>query len=1105
MLMQSSPAGERPLRNREASTECCRAPLLKVGPLQDGEGSPKQRWGRGVEKRGSRGVGAGEGTAPIQYYSFIFAAPPEAMGAQKVEKAEIIVLASPVMGIILAVLPGLLSVCAALPRLNIDRVLSCRGPLTDCPGAFEVPAETLSTATDCSVLDDPAECDQEQEPDDADADDKLLRGLGRRRPQDDHVPSAEKFQLKHSVHPVLSAPRVAVDYDGDGAEVVILDGDQSHSHETNADGALVISRWQWSVNNTTMSDGKREIHSASLPLGRHWVRLKVHDSSRPSKQEEVGTYVDVVRPDKVPGVQVWLYSPNVADNPSIEKMLHKSPEDLAKELTPSFVGKSFTSFSIPVDQKSGNLAGSGLSKNVMANVRAKIVLDESINPDGEVTVELPGVTKAAILINGLPVKSGEAISLPTNTTADFDVRFGLSDRATDVPSVEVNRKAVEAFAADDVVADGVRVFHDETAMKPHINAITPKHAPVGETKSVTITGAGFIMPQDSKALRVVIGGRNESLIPTQVSPTRIKVDMPATHAEHTYGVSVASSRGNSNWAEFKVSAASSSMPEIKFHPPTAIRTKARPTAGAWGVDNRFYMGSMEGLIEVYDFDMDYNVKKKQTLKVIDEKYPGDTILGIRADPYSDPEKQHLYVAHSNLGAAGGNDCEVTKKHGMVFPGRISRITGPDYTRIEKVVTNLPAANKGGLGPNGIDFSLDGDLFWAQASVGNGGPPVCFLGGLQDSPLTASVNRAQFRRPDYTPDIDYVWKNTTGMIAKGLANKRAPNDQREASSYSIAPWVKGIEWYAAGFHNPFSIVWTTDGELWTTTNGLTGGNAWDTTQIPEYIKRMQEGSCAWPECQPPAKFRKSVDRVTGPLNYKDYGGYPNPARALEGDERQWYYFSAADPPNPMIYKQGFAVDSSVNGITEFRGNCFNGQLKGDLLAQQWDKKTYRLDRPKPGEKRQTTLSVLTGKLKGLTLNYGPQCAVISVDFTAFSIKVMRPDDEAAKKTDQPLVYDINRWRASPEYDQTLHIGGANFNKKGRKATKLTIGGRTCDIKTQSDGEIRCVLPSAAKGDFPRGFQAIDVSFSDGTKGHLDDAFIYLKPGMGLESNRDTKDG
>ena len=59
----------------------------------------------------------------------------------------------------------------------------------------------------------------------------------------------------------------------------------------------------------------------------------------------------------------------------------------------------------------------------------------------------------------------------------------------------------------------------------------------------------------------------------------------------------------------------------------------RPTTAAWGPDNRLYVGTVSGLIQIYTFDDDYNVIDTQTVETVQNQEESTSILGIAFNPF----------------------------------------------------------------------------------------------------------------------------------------------------------------------------------------------------------------------------------------------------------------------------------------------------------------------------------------------------------------------------------------------------------------------------------------------------------------------------------------
>ncbi len=130
-------------------------------------------------------------------------------------------------------------------------------------------------------------------------------------------------------------------------------------------------------------------------------------------------------------------------------------------------------------------------------------------------------------------------------------------------------------------------------------------------------------------------------------------------------------------------------------------------------------------------------------------------------------------------------------------------------------------------------------------------------------------------------------------------------------------------FAPGLRNPWDIIWTTRGKLYTTDNGANAnfGN-FSTSATTEGPARDVEDE----------------------INYIVQGHYYGHANRNRGryDPRQNVYHLPTDPTTATGYNGSpmATIASSSDGIDEYRATTFNSQMRGNSLVQHWKGSLYR---------------------------------------------------------------------------------------------------------------------------------------------------------------------
>jgi len=529
------------------------------------------------------------------------------------------------------------------------------------------------------------------------------------------------------------------------------------------------------------------------------------------------------------------------------------------------------------------------------------------------------------------------------------------------------------------------------------------------------------------------------------------------------------------------------------------------------------MSDIGGGIRSLKFTSNSEVEEGSMIEIntIMDKYPGHAITGFGFDPFEDPENPAIYVAHAPMFYWQNGDCFSPESDYAEFIGVLSKLTGPpDFKNHEVVVDGLPMSNHD-HGINGVSFDNSGNLFFPIGAMTNMGWPVCILGGLPESHYSSAVVKVELRNPKRTKTLEWVDYFTRELIEE-------PN-QVVADNYDVAPWVTGIYPYSFGFRNAYDTVYTTGGQLWVSQNGWNEGyglaingpppsgceyDGWDKSSYASAERGMNPFWKGEEKCLPVlADDWTDPDRIFETF-FNAYHGLPNAARARNmGDDRQWYVKDANAPHDPPKFYQGYSWESSTNGIAEFRGNCFAGAMRGDLLGAKWNGWIYRVDIPYLPEEEGEDVYISHlegGEVAGLEVVYGPGCSILTLDYTYNHLKHIMADDEDAKSNAGPTAYDITPWRGNYIYEQKVIIGGYNFNGEGktkpdnpRKATKFVIQGVDCTIVSQTDTRIEGVIPAVEQPAHVEELVDVIVHFDDGTKTVLPDSWLWANPGPALE--------
>ena len=265
--------------------------------------------------------------------------------------------------------------------------------------------------------------------------------------------------------------------------------------------------------------------------------------------------------------------------------------------------------------------------------------------------------------------------------------------------------------------------------------------------------------------------------------------------------------------------------EIKFDIKDLGINIGGKTTATWGPDGRLYVGTRGGTIEAYTFDDNYNITNTQTISTL-EGLSNNNILGIAFNPFeNDGSELKIYVSHSELEA---NKYTYPSQGGSGFnklvdfspySGEVSVISGANFSQRETLVDNIGVSNHD-HGVNGLAFDGNGDLLITVGSNTNAGVADDDIGGLDESPFTAAILKAEITKPNFNGNIQYQLP-ADWVAPEGLQISDPVDSQGFGGIVDVAPGVD-VSVYAPGLRNPYDLVYTTKGIVYATENNANSG-------------------------------------------------------------------------------------------------------------------------------------------------------------------------------------------------------------------------------------------------------------------------------------------
>jgi glucose/arabinose dehydrogenase len=309
---------------------------------------------------------------------------------------------------------------------------------------------------------------------------------------------------------------------------------------------------------------------------------------------------------------------------------------------------------------------------------------------------------------------------------------------------------------------------------------------------------------------------------------------------------------------------------------------------------------------------------------------GRQLTGIEVAGTADQPVIYAVTTDPRMGGGpSGADLPIDSNSGV-----LSRLTrdGGRWQRTD-LVRGLPRSGENHAGNGLVLDRATSRLYLAQGGNTNDGAPSKQFAfrteyALSGAILAIDLNAIGDRTYDL-PTLDDPARPGTADANDPFGGARGDNQARLVPDGPVTV-------YAPGFRNPYDIVLTTGGRLYTIDNGPNPG---------------------WGDAPLPAGGRCSNDPRPGGDRHDDtlhditaagyYGGHPNPTRANPAN-----LFAGQSPvsnAHPVECefrpeKKSGALTTfpaSTNGLVEYRGSAFGGMLKGDLLAASFENRIYRL--------------------------------------------------------------------------------------------------------------------------------------------------------------------
>lgn len=750
----------------------------------------------------------------------------------------------------------------------------------------------------------------------------------------------------------------------------------------------VLDTYEWKLDSNVVGTAA-EISLPQVAVGTHDVELTIGDDNDPPSFASDQMSITIYPIGQVPGVLCFYYDGSAG---GASALLDNVP---AKAQYVERLSE------LRVEPENGFVGSSPFGADVMVRMQAKFDV-----PSVATYEFLPiGGVDTRVLVDG---NVWNTAGLLFNGTHDLEVRYAV-DSLSNLP-LDL-----------DVTVDGVpdrdfdaALVHDETGVKPVIHDMPSVGTELGGNL-ITITGFGFY----PKKSIVVHWGPNHDFTDDDLRSWSDEViEFVSPPGTGTINVRVQTANGLSDPKPFTYD--DDGPVPINFNRLDDRKVSVTsPTSAVFHPNGKLYVGLLSGKVAEIAFDQNWFVTAPGV--VVHDGVSGFTnsdVLGITYNPFDDPAGPvKLYVAHGEHFLNGGGSFSGPSP----YTGQVSVLTGPTFDNPTVLIDQLPTSNHD-HSVNGMVFDNNGDLLICVGGNTNAGVKYPNIGDLPESPFAAAILRARTSLGlDFDGDVVYLDRGTGAVV----------DDQVFGESVDVHPDVD-IEVFAAGIRNPYDACLTTWGYVYASDNGpnwnfgyaSTGPN----TQTNFHANDTDEILLAEDDA---------------------YYGHPNRNRGFH-DYRQYVYRDGDETSDGEFTERIYEVQSSTNGMEEYRADTFKGQIRGRLLAQKWNDNQYLLELT-PDKRGVVGHIELNPFTKGLDVITGKGGTVLAIDYSGNAIQFLEPNDISVVG---PTVFDIHPYRAMAAGGTPFTIGGENF-VSGQ--TTVTIDGVLATLTEVTPRRIRGTFP------------------------------------------------
>ena len=342
----------------------------------------------------------------------------------------------------------------------------------------------------------------------------------------------------------------------------------------------------------------------------------------------------------------------------------------------------------------------------------------------------------------------------------------------------------------------------------------------------------------------------------------------------------------------------------------------KPNVLLIGPDDKLYVGTASGKIFRFDRAANGTLTNGESFT----PFGARVITGLAFDPVS-PTK--LWVTNN---APGYSAAPTMSGHVSTVVIQSGQPLSADLASAADVVVGLPRSMHDHM-TNGIAFGPDQKLYIAQGANTAYGSADSYWGPRGEKPLTASILVADVHNASAFP------AGATLNVNTDLVGTTEDTGSDPAVAYDPSAAAAPLKVYASGIRNPFTLLWDSNGSLYTPVNeSASGGNTPSAreqqpaagAERPGLHRLLHPGRGPASTTATPTRRRATTPSTAA-----------TPLRRVTRTRSPSIPSACCPTPTGRRRTSRWALHRSPDGAAEYKStSAFSGALKGKILVSEY---------------------------------------------------------------------------------------------------------------------------------------------------------------------------